>query len=79
MRWNTPPNGTRKTVKKFAFLPVKIGSTRVWLEEYYEEWMYGAYRAFEKSRVRIDDNPENDIVEWGKIVGWFRIARSLID
>ena len=47
MRWNLKKFelGTKRTVKRFAFLPTRLSDTNtvVWLEHYYEEQEYGHY------------------------------------
>ena len=47
MRWNLKKFelGTKRTVKRFAFLPTRLSDTSivVWLEHYYEEQEYSHY------------------------------------
>lgn len=44
MRWKTKPlpkHGDKKTVKRFALLPMELyGGTTVWLETYYADKVY---------------------------------------
>lgn len=49
MRWTNKrpaPIGTSKVVKKFAFLPVTVGHTRVWLEFYYQHYIYEKHKGW---------------------------------
>lgn len=45
MKWYSPrvanpAIGDRRIVKKFAFLPTRIGNHRVWLESYWQEEIF---------------------------------------
>lgn len=40
MRWKLPNNMATRTRKKFAWLPKKIGSYKIWLEFYFIEEAY---------------------------------------
>jgi len=43
MRWKTklsPQNGDKRTITKFAWLPVEVGNKTIWLEKYKEHQLY---------------------------------------
>jgi len=40
---NTPNEGDRKKVKRFAFIPIKVGQYWIWLEYYVVEYLWANY------------------------------------
>ena len=44
MKWTLPQDGERRFVKKYAWLPIKKGNTKIWLEHYWQEQQYSVRR-----------------------------------
>lgn len=61
MRWKVAKGGDRRVVRKFAWVPVKVDDTAIWLEHYY-------------SVQRCYDSPSND---WWLIGGWVELKKTL--
>jgi hypothetical protein len=38
--WKRPENGTKKSVARYALLPVRVGATIIWLEHYVAVYEY---------------------------------------
>jgi len=64
-----PKDGDIKTIKKFAYFPVKIDQQSVWLENYEEKYKWGTHQVDEYAGIWVMSNKTE----------WILIGKNLIE
>lgn len=47
VRWRSRKYGDRRTVRRFAWVPVSIGENRIWLEHYFSDEEFAEWEEYD--------------------------------